>query len=328
MLLEVQDLKTHFYTDEGVVRAVDGVSLSIEAGKTLGIVGESGCGKSVTALSILRLLPIPPARIVSGKISFNGKDILALSKDEMYQVRGKDIAMIFQEPMTSLNPVFTIGNQIDEALFIHRPELSKQQVKTKTIELLDMVGIPNAKRRYGDYPHELSGGMRQRVMIAMALSCEPKLLLADEPTTALDVTIQAQILELIQKLQKERGMSVILITHDLGVVAEHVDSVMVMYAGRVVETAETKQLFSNPIHPYTKGLLASLPSRQTALKIDERGKKISRLNTIPGTVPDLKGEIKGCRFKDRCELAQESCGKEEPELEEKESDHHVSCFEV
>lgn len=322
MLLEVRDLCTYFDTEDGIVKAVDGISFNIDKGQTLGIVGESGCGKSVTALSLLRLLPQPPSRTVRGEILFEGTDLLKVSTDRMQKIRGADISMVFQEPMTSLNPVYSIGFQIAEAIETHQPTLSKAEVKNKAIAYLDQVGIPSASIRYDDYPHQLSGGMRQRVMIAMALSSTPRLLIADEPTTALDVTIQAQILELIKNLQKELGMATILITHDLGLIQEMVDTVIVMYAGTIVEMAGVKSLFSSPLHPYTKGLLDSIPSG--------RGDKTTqrRLNAIPGNVPNPLNLPNGCRFQQRCAIAIPACKQHEPPLEEREVTHRVSCFEA
>jgi oligopeptide/dipeptide ABC transporter ATP-binding protein len=316
-LLEVRDLVTAFHTDEGVVRAVDGISLELRDGGTLGIVGESGCGKSVTSLTIMRLIPIPPGRIERGEILFEGKDLLKLSEKEMRDVRGNQISMIFQEPMTSLNPVYTIGAQIIEAVRLHQ-NVDKPTARKRAIEMLKLVGIPAAESRIDDYPHQLSGGMRQRVMIAMSLSCKPKLLIADEPTTALDVTIQAQILELLKRLQAELGMSIILITHDLGVVAEFVEEIVVMYAGKVVERAKTAELFESPRHPYTRGLLASIPSFGDNVK-----KK--RLPTIAGVVPDLRHLPPGCRFVDRCPDAIEICHKEEPPLMTLPGGRQVAC---
>ena len=297
-LLSVRDLRTWFHTDQGVARAVDGVSFDVYPGETLGIVGESGCGKTVTSLSILRLLPQPPAKIEEGsEILFEGEDLLKATDRRMRALRGNDISMIFQEPMSSLNPVYTVGNQIVEALRLHRG-LDKKQARTEVVRLLTEVGIPEPDRRVDEYPHQLSGGMRQRVMIAMALSCEPKLLIADEPTTALDVTIQAQILELLASLRDKFGMAVLLITHDLGVVAEVCDRVVVMYAGQVVETGTVHEIFESPRHPYTRGLLDSLPS------VDDPGQ---RLRSIPGTVPNPISWPHGCRFHDRCSLEREGC---------------------
>jgi len=316
-LIQVKDLRTSFFTPDGELKAVDGVSFSIEQGKTLGLVGESGCGKSVTALSIMRLVPSPPGRVVGGEVLYRGRDLLRLNGGEMRKIRGNEISMIFQEPMTSLNPVFTIGNQIGEAIRLHQG-LSKRETREKTIEMLRLVKIADPESRVDDYPHQLSGGMRQRVMIAMALSCKPSLLIADEPTTALDVTIQAQILELMKELQEKLGMALLLITHDLGVVAEQADEVAIMYAGKIVERAKTKAIFDRPLHPYTVGLLNSLPGVE--------GEKKKRLEAIPGVVPsplDLPG---GCRFRDRCPKAAGICGEAEPELVEKERDHWVACY--
>ena len=319
-LLEVRNLRTVFHTPEGRLDAVDGVSLKVHSGETLGIVGESGCGKSVTALSILRLVPSPPGRIEGGEILLGGQDLLGLSSAEMRKVRGNRISMIFQEPMTSLNPVFTIESQISEAIELHQ-KLSKAEVKEKVVDSLNLVGIPNPAERMKDYPHQLSGGMRQRVMIAMALSCQPDLLIADEPTTALDVTIQAQILDLIDRLKIEMGMSVLLITHDLGIIAEVAQRVAVMYAGRVVETCRVKDIFERPRHPYTVGLLNSLP------RLGRRaGKNRQPLHAIPGTVPTLLDRVPGCAFKDRCPRAIGMCATADPPLEEVGADHAVACF--
>jgi oligopeptide/dipeptide ABC transporter ATP-binding protein len=318
MLLEVRNLKTGFKTDDGAFLAVDDISFQLEKGKTLGIVGESGCGKSVTSLSIMRLIPNPPGKILGGEILFNGKDLLKISEEEMRKIRGNDIAMIFQEPMTSLNPVFTIGNQIGEAIALHQKNLNRQQVRAKTIEMLQLVNIPEAEKRVDDYPHQLSGGMRQRVMIAMALSCNPKLLIADEPTTALDVTIQAQILDLVRKLQREFAASMILITHDLGVVAETCDDVAVMYAGRIIEYGSVEDIFYRPKHRYTKGLLDSIPHFET-------GHKRDRLQTIKGLVPSLMNLPKGCRFQDRCHAAQADCKAAEPALLPFDGGKHVAA---
>ncbi len=307
VLLRVRDLKTYFVTEQGkgTARAVDDVSFDLYPGETLGLVGESGCGKTVTSLSILRLVPEPPGHILPGSlIEFEGRNLLALAAPELRAVRGNQIAMIFQEPMTSLNPVFTVGDQIAEAAIIHQ-HLSRAAARARAIEMLRLVGIPDPDERVDAYPHQLSGGMRQRVMIAMALICHPKVLIADEPTTALDVTIQAQILELLDRLQHELGMAVLLITHDLGVVAGHADRVVVMYAGRVVETATTNALFERPIHPYTEGLLAAVP------RIDARRE---RLHAIPGQVPAATAWPPGCRFHPRCPYAWEKCAAEEPPL--------------
>ncbi|MGI6566970.1 MAG: ABC transporter ATP-binding protein [Firmicutes bacterium] len=315
-LLEVRGLKTYFYTDDGVVPAVDGVDFSLGKGETLGIVGESGCGKSVTSLSIMRLIPDPPGKIVDGEILFDGSNLLEKSEAEMRSIRGNDISMIFQEPMTSLNPVFTIGDQIMEAIILHQ-RLSKAEARERAIEMLRLVGIPVPERRIDEYPHQLSGGMRQRVMIAMALSCNPKLLIADEPTTALDVTIQAQILDLMRKLRDEFGTAIMLITHDLGVVAELAERVVVMYAGKIVEEADVVPLFGEPLHPYTVGLLGSIP------KLTEQQE---RLQVIEGVVPNPAFMPKGCRFHPRCKEAREICKVEEPELMELSPGHHVACW--
>jgi oligopeptide/dipeptide ABC transporter ATP-binding protein len=318
ILLEIQDLQTHFVTDAGTVRAVDGVSLRVRKGETLGIVGESGCGKSVTALSVLRLIPNPPGRIVGGRILLEGRNLLDLPEDEMRKVRGGSISMIFQEPMTSLNPVFTVGDQIAEGIRLHQG-LSKRDSWKKAIEMLRIVRIPDPDRRVKEYPHQMSGGMRQRVMIAMALSCNPHLLIADEPTTALDVTIQAQILELLNQLKTELGMAVMLITHDLGVVADTAARVAVMYAGRVVEEAPVLELFKNPLHPYTQGLLNSIPRI-------EKAERRPRLQAIPGMVPDLLDLPRGCKFQARCGKVFEACRGDEPQLKAVGSaDHIVRC---
>src|SRR6059036_1036513 len=310
-LLEVRDLRTSFFLEGGEARAVDGVSFALDAGRVLGLVGESGCGKSVTALSLMRLVP-PPGRIVGGQVRFDGRDLLLLPERDMRAVRGAGLAMIFQEPMTSLNPVFTVGSQIAEAVRLHRP-VSRREAWERAVELLAEVGIPDPTRRARDYPHRLSGGMRQRVMIAMAISCEPRALIADEPTTALDVTIQAEILDLLRALREQRGMALLLITHDLGVVAEQADEVAIMYAGRIVEQAQAKAIFNRPLHPYTVGLLNSLPGA--------RGKKKRRLEAIPGVVPSLLELPSGCHFRDRCPKAAGICAEAEPELVEKEKDH-------
>lgn len=319
-LLEIKDLKTYFFTYEGIAKAVDGVSYQLIKGEPLGVVGESGCGKSVTALSILRLIPVPPGKVVGGKILFKGKNLLNLSEDEMRKIRGNRISMIFQEPMTSLNPVFTVGNQIQETLKLHQG-LSKKESLEKAIEMLRLVNIPSPERSVERYPHELSGGMRQRVMIAMALACNPEILIADEPTTALDVTIQAQILDLMIKLKEEMGMAIILITHNLGVIAEMVRRVIVMYAGKIVEEAETKVLFENPQHPYTMGLLKSIPRLGDKIR---QGK--IRLNEIPGVVPSLYELPSGCKFSTRCPSAMDICREKEPELKENEQGHFSSCW--
>jgi oligopeptide/dipeptide ABC transporter ATP-binding protein len=318
VLLQIDKLETQFFTEAGVVRAVDGVTLSVHKGETLGIVGESGCGKSVTALSVLRLIPDPPGKIVGGTIVLNGQNLLKLPENEMRKVRGAQISMIFQEPMTSLNPVFTVGDQIAEGIRLHQG-LSKRESWNKAIEMLRLVRIPDAERRVKEYPHQMSGGMRQRVMIAMALSCNPQLLIADEPTTALDVTIQAQILDLLNKLKAELGMAVMLITHDLGVVADTAARVVVMYAGRVVEEAPVLELFTNPKHPYTQGLLTSIPRL-------EKTERRARLQAIPGVVPDLLDLPKGCKFQARCGKVFEPCRGDEPQLKSVSSDHCVRCY--
>lgn len=315
-LLEVKDLKTHFYTASGVVKAVDGVSFSIDKGKTLGIVGESGSGKSVTASSIMGLIPSPPGKICGGEILFEGKDLLKCEKDELLDIRGKDIAMIFQDPMTALNPVFTVGSQISEAILAHQ-KLSKEEAKNLAINALETVGIPDAKSRYKCYPYEFSGGMRQRAVIAMGIVCNPKLLIADEPTTALDVTIQAQILELMKNLQNKLDTSILIITHDLGVIWEITDYVMVMYAGRTVEYADTITLYDRAKHPYIWGLLDSVPNLE-----DDKDKV---LNAIKGNPPDLRTTGEGCNFAGRCPYAQGICKKKQPELLEVEPNHFVAC---
>jgi oligopeptide/dipeptide ABC transporter ATP-binding protein len=317
-LLEVKNLKTYFFTDDGVAKAVDDVSFALDKGETLGLVGESGCGKSVSALSIMRLIADPPGKIVNGEIFFKGKDILKVPEKEMQDIRGNDIGMIFQEPMTSLNPVFTCGNQIEEAVILHQ-KLSKEEAKAKAIEMLKLVGIPAPEQRYNEYPHQLSGGMRQRIMIAMALSCNPEILIADEPTTALDVTVQAQILELINKLQRELGMAVIMITHDLGVIAEVSTRVAVMYASKIAEYGNVDQIFYNPKHPYTISLLNSIPKLN-------KGK--SRLATIEGNVPAPTNYPKGCHFCTRCTFAIEKCWNEEPPVVQIEPEHTASCWRV
>jgi peptide/nickel transport system ATP-binding protein len=320
-LLEVDSLRTWFFTRDGVVRAVDGVSFHVMPGETLAIVGESGCGKSVTALSILRLVPSPPGRIVDGAIRFAGRNLLSLSDAQMREVRGNDISMIFQEPMTSLNPVLSVGHQIAETLTLHQG-LDRRAALAKAVEMLRLVHIPEPERRIEQYPHQLSGGMRQRVMIAMALACNPRLLIADEPTTALDVTIQAQILDLMRELKQQIDAAIVLITHDLGVVAEMAQRVVVMYAGRKAEEAPVRQLFRRPLHPYTKGLLASVPKLGASLA-EER---VPRLAEIAGTVPSLKEEIAGCPFAPRCALATDICRREMPPFEEKEEAHYAACF--
>jgi oligopeptide/dipeptide ABC transporter ATP-binding protein len=318
VLLRIEGLQTHFFTEAGTVRAVDGVSLMVRKGETLGVVGESGCGKSVTALSILRLIPTPPGKIVGGNIYLEGRDLLKLPEGEMRKVRGASISMIFQEPMTSLNPVFTVGDQIAEGIRLHQ-RLSKRESWNKAIEMLRIVRMPDPERRVKEYPHQMSGGMRQRVMIAMALSCNPHLLIADEPTTALDVTIQAQILELLNELKAELGMAVMLITHDLGVVWDTAARVAVMYAGRLVEEASVKELFTSPKHPYTQGLLNSIPRL-------EKTERRARLQAIPGMVPDLLDLPKGCKFLARCSKIFEPCSGEEPQLKEIAPNHRVRCY--
>src|SRR6266478_4597110 len=320
-ILDIADLRTWFFTRDGVVRAVDGVSFHVFPGETLAIVGESGCGKSVTALSILRLVPSPPGRIVSGAIRFAGRDLGELSDAEMRDVRGNDISMIFQEPMTSLNPVLNIGRQIAETLTLHQG-LDRKAALAKAVDMLRLVHIPEAERRIEQYPHQLSGGMRQRVMIAMALACTPKLLIADEPTTALDVTIQAQILDLMRELKQKIDAAIVLITHDLGVVAEMAQRVVVMYAGRKAEEAPVRELFQHPLHPYTKGLLNSVPHLGASLGIA----RPPRLAEIAGTVPSLKEEIPGCPFAARCSFATDLCRREMPPFEEKEIGHYAACF--
>jgi oligopeptide/dipeptide ABC transporter ATP-binding protein len=319
-LLEIRDLRTQFFTDDGLVRAVDGVSYALGRGETVGVVGESGCGKSVTALSILRLIPDPPGKIVSGQILFDGTNLIELTAAEMRRVRGNDISMIFQEPMTSLNPVFTIGNQIAEAVRLHQG-LSKKEALEKAVEMLTLVGIPVPERRVHEYPHQLSGGMRQRAMIAMALSCNPKVLIADEPTTALDVTIQAQILDLMRNLQHELGTAILLITHDLGVVADMARKVVVMYAGKVVEQAPVEQIFAEPNHPYTQGLLQSLP------RVDKDATGVKhRLQEIPGIVPSLMNLPPGCKFASRCPKVMAICEEQEPPLEQVGPNHYSACW--
>ena len=315
-LLEVRELQTHFHTDDGVVRAVDGVSYDIGAGETLAVVGESGSGKSVTALSILRLIAIPPGRIAGGEIRFRGRNLLALPDAEMRAIRGREISMIFQEPMSSLNPVYTCGDQIAEVVELHE-RLDRRAARARAIEMLRLVGIPSPEQRVDEYPHQRSGGMRQRVMIAMALACRPAILIADEPTTALDVTIQAQILDLLQRLQRELGMAVLLITHDLGVVAEVADRVAVMYAGQVVEYCDVRTAFRGTLHPYTAGLLASLP---------RLGVSQERLRVIPGTVPNPVRFPSGCRFHPRCPIANARCRAELPPLAARGDGHHVRCW--
>ncbi len=316
-LLTITGLSTHFYTRSGVIKAVDNLSLSLAPGQVLGLVGESGCGKTVTALSILNLVP-PPGKIASGSILFEGRDLLTLPEDEMRKIRGARISMVFQEPMTALNPVFTVGNQIAEVIWTHRG-VPKQEALHQAVELLHSVGIPSPEKRVHEYPHQLSGGMRQRVMIAMAIACKPSLILADEPTTALDVTIQAHILELLSRIQAEMGMAMVLVTHDLGLIAERAHEVAVMYAGRIVEQAGTAELFANPLHPYTRGLMASIPKPGET----RRG----RLRTIRGTVPRLSDLPAGCKFSPRCDIKTQRCDAE-PDLVEIGPGHLVRCWEA
>ena len=314
-LLELQHLSTQFFTEDGIVKAVDNVSFKLHRGEVLGLVGESGCGKTITSLSILKLVPNPPGRIVGGKVFFNGENLIELSEQEMREIRGNEISMIFQDPMTSLNPVFTVRNQIVENIKLHQ-EISEEEAIDKAIELLQMVGIPEARRRINDYPHLFSGGMRQRVMIAMALSCNPQMLIADEPTTALDVTIQAQVLDLIKDLQEDLNMAVLYITHNLGVIAEIADNIAIMYAGNIVEYTDVHTVFENPDHPYTRALLSSIP------RMD---KKISRLGVIRGTVPNLITPPTGCRFHPRCPYATEKCSTQVPPYVEIEPSHFSLC---
>jgi peptide/nickel transport system ATP-binding protein len=317
-MLEIKGLKIYFGTEEGVLRAVDGVDLGIGTGETLGVVGESGCGKSVTALTVMRLLPMPPAHIAGGEIRWRGRDLVAAGEDAVRELRAKEIAMIFQEPMTSLNPVYTVGEQIAEVVRLH-DNPNRRAALERAVEMLRLVHIPNPERRVNDYPHQFSGGMRQRVMIAMALSCKPKLLIADEPTTALDVTIQAQILDLMSELKEEMGMAVMLITHAMGVVAENAQRVVVMYAGKVVEEAPVDELFRAPLHPYTLGLIRSIP------RLDLAAKKKQRLETIAGTVPILVNPAPGCRFAARCASVREECLQATPPLVEVAPGHKVAC---
>ena len=317
-LLEVKDLRTSFFTPQGEVRAADGISFAVAPGRLTGIVGESGSGKTVSVLSVMRLLP-ESARITGGSIIFDGVDLVKLSEAEMRKVRGARISMIFQEPMTSLNPVFTIGNQIGEAIRLHQ-QTSRRETRDRAIEALRMVGLGDPERRVKDYPHQLSGGMRQRVMIAMALACEPRLLIADEPTTALDVTIQAQILDLIRDLQARLGLAVILVTHDLGVVAQYADDVTILYAARVMEQAPADELFAHPLNPYTRGLLASIPRLE--------GTHHRRLQAIPGSIPSALNPPSGCRFHPRCASAIDDCARIEPPLEAKQPNHYAACIRV
>jgi peptide/nickel transport system ATP-binding protein len=317
-LLEIQGLKTHFQTDDGMVRAVDGVDLAIDRGETLGVVGESGCGKTVTAMTVLKLIQMPPGRIAAGRILWQGRDLVPLNADDMRQIRAKEIAIIFQEPMTSLNPVYTVGEQIAETIRLHEG-LSRREAMDRAVEMLRLVHIPTPERRVRDYPHQFSGGMRQRVMIAMALSCNPKLLIADEPTTALDVTIQAQILDLLTEMKSRLGMAIMLITHAMGVVAETTQRVVVMYAGRVVEEATVERLFASPLHPYTQGLIRSIP------RMDKDAGKRTRLEAISGVVPALIDPPPGCRFAPRCKFASAACTSAVPELRTVEAGHKVAC---
>jgi len=317
-LLEVRNLRTYFETDRGLFRAVDGISFSMQRGRTLGLVGESGCGKSVTSLSIMGLVPSPPGQVEAEAILFEGRDVLGLSADQRRHLRGGKMSMIFQEPMTSLNPVHTIGRQIVEGIRAHI-DLSPSAARDRAIEMLELVRIPSAKSRFDDFPHHLSGGMRQRVMIAMALACDPALLIADEPTTALDVTIQAQVLDLLRDLQQRLGMAILLITHDLGVIAEVADEVQVMYAGKIVESAPVDVLFADPQHPYTIGLLGSIPRIEVERK---------RLATIEGTVPSPNRQPKGCRFSPRCPFADRRCREEPPPLRDVEAGHTVACWKA
>ena len=317
-LLDIRGLKTWFKTDDGMVRAVDGVDLHIDSGETLGVVGESGCGKTVTARSVLKLIDMPPGRFEDGQILWQGKDLIPLEVEQMDKIRAKEIAIIFQEPMTSLNPVYTVGHQIAEVIALHQ-KLSAKQAMAGAAEMLRLVNIPNPQRRVNDYPHQFSGGMRQRVMIAMALSCQPKLLIADEPTTALDVTIQAQILELMQEMKERFGMAIMLITHAMGVVAETCQRVTVMYAGKVVEEAPVEALFGNPRHPYTQGLIRSIP------RVDRSAEQKQRLEAIAGTVPSLLDPPPGCRFASRCKFAMDVCTQAMPPLKEVGPGHYVRC---
>ena len=317
-LLEIRGLKTHFATDDGMLRAIDGVDLTIDRGETLGVVGESGCGKTVTALSVLKLIAMPPGQIVAGEILWQGRDLVPLRKEEMRRIRSKEIGIVFQEPMTSLNPVYTVGEQIAEAVRQHEG-LGRRAALEKAVEMLRLVRIPNPERRARDYPHQFSGGMRQRVMIAMALSCNPKLLIADEPTKELDVTIQAQILDLLMEMKSRLGMAVMLITHAMGVVAETAQRVVVMYAGKVVEEAPVGELFARPRHPYTQGLIRSIP------RLDRADRK-TRLETISGVVPSLLDPAPGCRFAPRCRFAMTACSRATPELREIGPGHKVACI--
>jgi oligopeptide/dipeptide ABC transporter ATP-binding protein len=316
-LLQVRDLRTYFYTSQGVVKAVDGVSYDIQEGETVALVGESGCGKTMSALSVMRLVPRPQGKIEDGEILFQGRNLLALDEEEMRKIRGAEIAMIFQEPMSSLNPVLTIGRQITETLEAHHP-VSREEAKRRALDLLRLVGIPDPAQRFSDYPHQLSGGMRQRVMIAIAVSCGPKLILADEPTTALDVTIQAQILELLRGLSQEFGLAMIIITHNLGVVARYADRVNVMYAGKIIESAGAREIYRNPRHPYTLGLLRSVP------RLDQPRR--AKLDPIEGQPPDLWNLPAGCSFAPRCKFALERCAREVPPLRDLENHHRSACW--
>lgn len=316
VVLEVRNLRTYFHTDEGVIPAVDGVDFTLKKGKTLCIVGESGCGKSVTAFTIMRLIPMPPGKVESGEILYSGKNLIKLTENEMREIRGNEIAMIFQEPMTSLNPVYTIGNQIMEAIVLHQ-KVRPGEARQRAIKILEKVGLPEAQKRVDEYPHQMSGGMKQRVMIAMALSCNPEVLIADEPTTALDVTIQAQILDLLKHLQETEGLSILLITHDLAVVSEVADEVLVMYASKVVENAGVNEIFNKPKHPYTQGLIKAIP---------QLGNRVDRLNEIPGQVPRPQNYPEGCHFSDRCPHVMDICHKKDPGMTKVGADHLVSCF--
>ncbi len=315
-LLEIKGLKTYFYTEDGVVKAIEGLDLGVEKGKTIGIVGESGCGKTVTALSVLQLLPVPPAKIVAGEIWFDGEDLLKASDEEMRQIRGNEISMIFQDPQSALNPVYTVDNQLREVIQLHQ-NLKKKEARKKAIEMLDLVGIPDPEGRINDYPHQFSGGMKQRVMIAMALSCNPKMLIADESTTNLDVTVQAQVLEKMNDLQQEFGTTLMIITHNLGVIAEMSDNVGVMYAGKLAEFGDVDTIFHHPVHPYTIALHESIP-----LVTEKR----EELGTIPGVVPNLIYPPSGCRFHPRCKYATDICENKEPEGEWIDSGHYVECW--
>jgi peptide/nickel transport system ATP-binding protein len=318
-LLDIRGLKTHFKTDDGMVRAVDGVDIAIDRGETVGVVGESGCGKTVTAMTVMKLIQMPPGKIIAGSVLWQGRDLVPLPPDEMRRIRSKEIAIIFQEPMTSLNPVYTVGQQIAETVRQHE-NMNRREAMERAVEMLRLVNIPTPERRVHSYPHQFSGGMRQRVMIAMALSCNPKLLIADEPTTALDVTIQAQILDLLGEMKARLGMAIMLITHAMGVVAETAQRVVVMYAGRVVEEATVERLFANPLHPYTQGLIRSIP------RIDKDAGKRTRLEAIAGVVPSLIEPPPGCRFAPRCRFAKPECTDAVPELRIVEAGHKVACI--